>query len=81
MLIEYQLPITSKRADVVLAGVDRTGDDAIRRRRTQTVESDAELYEDNEHLVLVEGLNCAATDIRCRKCKGTAITSPPMSAR
>ncbi|GAA4081321.1 DUF2075 domain-containing protein [Actinomadura miaoliensis] len=29
MLIEYQLPLTSKRADVVLAGVDRrTGDDA-----------------------------------------------------
>src|SRR6201996_4271045 len=29
MLIEYQLPLTSKRADVVLAGVDRrTGGDA-----------------------------------------------------
>jgi uncharacterized protein len=29
MLIEYQLPLTSRRADVVLAGVDRrTGADA-----------------------------------------------------
>ncbi len=29
MLIEYQLPLTSRRADVVLAGVDRrTGGDA-----------------------------------------------------
>jgi len=57
MLIEYQLPLTSKRADVVLAGVDRrTGGDAY-----VVVElkqwSRAELYEDNERLVVVEGLH------------------------
>src|SRR3954469_3549356 len=50
MLIEYQLPLTSKRADVVLAGVDaRSGDDAY-----VVVElkqwSQAELFEDDEHL-------------------------------
>lgn len=55
MLIEYQLPRTSKRADVVLAGVDRrTGDDLY-----MVVElkqwSHAELFEDNEKLVLVPG--------------------------
>lgn len=57
MLIEYQLPHTSKRADVVLAGVDRhTGGDAY-----VVVElkqwSQAELYEDNERLVVVEGMH------------------------
>jgi hypothetical protein len=57
MLIEYQLPLTSKRADVVLAGVDRrTGGDAY-----VVVElkqwSQAELYEDNERLVTVAGMN------------------------
>ena len=56
MLIEYQLPLTSMRADVVLAGIDaRTGDDTY-----VVVElkqwSQAELYEENEHLVLVEGI-------------------------
>jgi hypothetical protein len=56
MLIEYQLPLTSKRADVVLAGVDRrTGRDAY-----VVVElkqwSQAELYEDSEQLVVVEGV-------------------------
>ncbi|MGH3373444.1 MAG: DNA/RNA helicase domain-containing protein, partial [Actinoallomurus sp.] len=55
MLIEYQLPLTSLRADVVLAGVDaRTGEDAY-----VVVElkqwSQADLYEDDERLVLVEG--------------------------
>jgi hypothetical protein len=57
MLIEYQLPLTSKRADVVLAGVDRrTGEDAY-----VVVElkqwSHAELYESNERLVVVEGMH------------------------
>ncbi|HEX6519803.1 MAG TPA: DUF2075 domain-containing protein [Streptosporangiaceae bacterium] len=57
MLIEYQLPLTSKRADVVLAGADRrTGGDAY-----VVVElkqwSHAELYEDDERLVLVEGMH------------------------
>lgn len=57
MLIEYQLPLTSKRADVVLAGVDRrTGGDAY-----VVVElkqwSQAELYEDSERLVVVEGMH------------------------
>ncbi|GAB2445479.1 DUF2075 domain-containing protein [Streptosporangium sandarakinum] len=56
MLVEYQLPLTSKRADVVLAGVDRrTGDDAY-----VVVElkqwSRAELFEDDPKLVLVEGM-------------------------
>jgi hypothetical protein len=57
MLIEYQLPLTSKRADVVLAGVDRrTGGDAY-----VVVElkqwSHAELYESNDRLVVVEGMH------------------------
>jgi hypothetical protein len=54
MLIEYQLPLTSKRADVVLAGRDRrTGGDAY-----VVVElkqwSNAELFEDDPKMVLVE---------------------------
>jgi DUF2075 family protein len=57
MLIEYQLPLSSKRADVVLAGVDRrTGGDAY-----VVVElkqwSQAELYEDSERLVVVQGMH------------------------
>jgi len=57
MLIEYRLPLTSKRADVVLAGVDRrTGGDAY-----VVVElkqwSQAELYEGNERLVVVAGMH------------------------
>jgi hypothetical protein len=57
MLIEYQLPLTSRRADVVLAGVDRrTGGDAY-----VVVElkqwSRAELYEDSERLVVVQGMH------------------------
>lgn len=57
MLIEYQLPLTSKRADVVLAGVDRrTGGDVY-----VVVElkqwSHAELYEGNRRLVTVEGMH------------------------
>ena len=57
MLIEYQLPLTSRRADVVLAGIDRrTGGDAY-----VVVElkqwSRAELYEDSERIVLVEGMH------------------------
>jgi hypothetical protein len=56
MLIELQLPLTSKRADVVLAGVDRrSGGDAY-----VVVElkqwSQAELYEGNE-VVVVEGMH------------------------
>src|ERR1700753_2511169 len=57
MLIEYQLPLTSRRADVVLAGGDRrTGRDAY-----VVVElkqwSQAELYEDSERLVVVGGMH------------------------
>jgi hypothetical protein len=57
MLIEYKIPMSGKRADVVLAGVDaRTGEDTY-----VVVElkqwSNAELYEDDEQLVLVDGLN------------------------
>jgi uncharacterized protein len=54
MLIEYQVPLSSLRADVVLAGQDRrTGGDAY-----VVVElkqwSHAELFEDDPRLVLVE---------------------------
>ncbi|HEU5159265.1 MAG TPA: DUF2075 domain-containing protein [Streptosporangiaceae bacterium] len=57
MLIEYQLPLTSKRADVVLAGIDRrTGGDAYVIVELKQW-SRAELYEDNERLVVVEGMN------------------------
>ncbi|WP_067480882.1 DUF2075 domain-containing protein [Actinomadura hibisca] len=56
MLIEYQLPLTSKRADVVLAGVDRrTGDDAY-----VVVElkqwSHADVWEDDPRKVLVQNM-------------------------
>lgn len=54
MLIEYKLPLTSKRVDVVLAGVDRrTGGDAY-----VVVElkqwSQAEVYENDPRKVLVQ---------------------------
>lgn len=56
MLVEYKLPLTSKRADVVLAGVHpRTGADSY-----VVVElkqwSRAEPSELGEHLVLVDGM-------------------------
>ncbi|MBG0821153.1 DUF2075 domain-containing protein [Planomonospora sp. ID91781] len=56
MLIEYKLPLTSKRADVVLAGVHpRTGEDSY-----VVVElkqwSRAEPSDQGEHLVLVDGM-------------------------
>lgn len=55
MLVEFQLPLTSKRADVVLAGVDRrTGGPAY-----VVVElkqwSDAERFENSDELVTVPG--------------------------
>lgn len=55
LLIEYQLPLTSKRADVILAGVDRrSGANAY-----VVVElkqwSGAERFEDSSALVLVAG--------------------------
>jgi hypothetical protein len=54
MLIEYQLPLTSKRADVVLAGQDRrTGGDAYLVVELKQW-SHAELFEDDPELVLVE---------------------------
>jgi hypothetical protein len=57
MLIEYQLPLSSKRADVVLAGIDRlTGGDAyvvVELRQW----GKAELREGNERLVVVEGMH------------------------
>ncbi|MFI6602160.1 DNA/RNA helicase domain-containing protein [Nonomuraea sp. NPDC050536] len=56
MLVEYKLPLTSKRADVVLAGVHpRTGQDSY-----VVVElkqwSRAEPSELGEHLVIVDGM-------------------------
>lgn len=56
MLIEYQLPLTSKRSDVVLAGVDRrTGEDAYLVVELKQW-SRAEVDEDNPELVLVDGV-------------------------
>jgi hypothetical protein len=56
MLIEYQLPLTSKRADVVLAGVDRrTGEDSYLVVELKQW-SHAEAFEDDERLVLVDGI-------------------------
>jgi hypothetical protein len=55
MLIEHPLPLTSKRADVILAGVGHDGAD-----RFVVVElkqwSAAELFEEDPELVLVPGL-------------------------
>ncbi|GAA1312412.1 ATP-binding protein [Planotetraspora silvatica] len=56
MLVEYKLPLTSKRADVVLAGVHpRTGEDSY-----VVVElkqwSRAEPSEQGEHLVIADGM-------------------------
>ncbi|WFE40273.1 DUF2075 domain-containing protein [Micromonospora sp. WMMD998] len=54
MLVEYQLPLTSRRIDVVLAGVHpRTGEDSyvvVELKQWSRVES----YEGSERLVLVE---------------------------
>ncbi|MFC5181346.1 DUF2075 domain-containing protein [Actinomadura harenae] len=60
MLVEYQMPRSNKRADVVLAGMDRrTGRDLY-----VVVElkqwSRAELFEENEKLVVVPGYTRAA---------------------
>ncbi|MGK5557713.1 DNA/RNA helicase domain-containing protein [Actinomadura kijaniata] len=57
MLVEYQLPLTSKRVDVVLAGTDRrTGDDAY-----VVVElkqwSHAEVWEDDPRKVIVQNMS------------------------
>jgi hypothetical protein len=54
MLIEYQLPLTSKRADVVLAGQDRRtgGDTYVVVELKQW--SHAKLFEQDPKLVLVE---------------------------
>lgn len=55
MLVEFQLPLTSKRADVVLAGVDRRSG----RPAYVVVElkqwTEAERFEESEDLVLVGG--------------------------
>jgi hypothetical protein len=57
LLIEYQLPLTSQRADVVLAGQDRrTGDDAYLVVELKQW-SHAELFEDDPKLVLVEHMS------------------------
>jgi len=56
MLIEYQLPLTSKRADVVLAGLDRrTGEDSfliVELKQWSRAETD----EDNPEIALVDGV-------------------------
>ncbi|MEO3875902.1 DNA/RNA helicase domain-containing protein [Nonomuraea sp. B12E4] len=61
MLVEYKLPLTSRRADVVLAGVHpRTGEDSY-----VVVElkqwSRAEPSESGEHLVIVDGMGGGET--------------------
>ncbi|MFG3705987.1 DNA/RNA helicase domain-containing protein [Micromonospora sp. NPDC047670] len=54
VLVEYQLPLTSKRVDVVLAGVDpRTSDDSYVIVELKQW-SQAESYEGSDRLVLVE---------------------------
>ncbi|WP_243773722.1 DUF2075 domain-containing protein [Actinomadura barringtoniae] len=55
LLIEYQLPRTSKRADVILAGVDRTTGNDLYLVVELKQWSKAALYEDNENLVVVPG--------------------------
>ncbi|MEW9534687.1 DNA/RNA helicase domain-containing protein [Microbispora sp. NPDC049125] len=57
MMIEYRLPLSSKRADVILAGVDRrTGGDAYVIVELKQW-SQADLYEDDPDLVLVPGMS------------------------
>ncbi|MEW2380277.1 DUF2075 domain-containing protein [Micromonospora sp. NPDC047812] len=54
VLVEYQLPLTSKRVDVVLAGVDpRTAEDSYVVLELKQW-SQAESYEGSDRLVLVE---------------------------
>ncbi|MEU9510191.1 DUF2075 domain-containing protein [Micromonospora sp. NPDC048170] len=54
VLVEYQLPLTSKRVDVVLAGVDpRTADDSYVVIELKQW-SQAESYEGSDRLVLAE---------------------------
>jgi hypothetical protein len=56
MLIEYRLPLTSKRADVVLAGIDRrTGGDAYVIVELKQW-SHAEIWEDDPSRVLVHNM-------------------------
>jgi uncharacterized protein len=56
MLIEYQLPLTSKRADVVLAGVDRrTGEDSFLIVELKQW-SRAEIDSDNPEIAMVDGV-------------------------
>jgi DUF2075 family protein len=56
MLVEYKLPLTSKRADVVLAGVHpRTGEDSYVVIELKQW-SRAEPSEAGEHLVIVDGM-------------------------
>ena len=54
MLVEFQLPLTSKRADVVLAGLDHDGRPAYAVIELKQW-SGAERFEDSEELVLVGG--------------------------
>ncbi len=54
MLVEFQLPLTSKRADVVLAGLDHSGNPAYIVIELKQW-SEAERFEDSEELVLVGG--------------------------
>ncbi|WP_174554123.1 DUF2075 domain-containing protein [Microtetraspora fusca] len=56
MLVEYKLPLTSKRADVVLAGVHpRTGEDSYVVIELKQW-SRAEPSDQGEHLVIVDGM-------------------------
>ncbi|MEV4755337.1 DUF2075 domain-containing protein [Micromonospora sp. NPDC049559] len=56
VLVEYQLPLTSRRVDAVLAGVDaRTGDDTYLVVELKQW-SYATAYEDSDSLVAVEGV-------------------------
>ncbi|MFI7534908.1 DNA/RNA helicase domain-containing protein [Streptosporangium sp. NPDC049376] len=57
MLVEFKLPLTSKRADVILAGIDpRTGEDAYVIVELKQW-SQAELYEGDPNLVVASTEN------------------------
>lgn len=55
MLIEYRVPLTSKRADVVLAGTSRTTGDPTYLVLELKQWTEVSLYEDNPSLVSVTG--------------------------
>lgn len=65
VLVEYQLPLTSRRVDAVLAGVDpRTGDDSYLVVELKQW-SYATAFEDSDTLVAVEQVRGPRLPSRC----------------